>query len=156
MAGRDAPTRYKIAAVLSVLVVCAFVLRLVLTSSGGGEDASSSTATASTTTGVPLPPPLYERDPSWNIRGHSRFADAERTKSRPGGPGPLVEGVENVPPTMGDGTTSTVKQRVISLEEAGVATSSRATSTTGRTTSGTSVSSVGTTPSAGVTGDATG
>ena len=155
MAGRDTPTRYRIAAMLTALVVAAFVVRLVLASSGGGEDASASTTTASATTGVPAPPPLYERAPSWNIRGHSRFADAERTKSRPGGPGPLIEGVENVPPTMGNATTTTVRQRVISLEEAGVVGSSRATSTTGPTTSGSSVARSGATSSGGGTSGGT-
>ena len=143
---RTTPTRIRIAAILTGVIVAllavSFVLRL-----GGNEDEAATTTTATTTTGVPMPPPLFELDPSWNLRGHSLFAGAERNKRRAGGSGNLVEGVENVPPARVNITTTTIEQRVISLEESGAVTTAPPTSasrTSGSpTSSGTRTSGLG-------------
>ena len=102
---RSTPTRIRIAAGLTGAVVAVLAVVFVVTLGDDSEEAATTTA-VTTTSGVPLPPPLFETDPSWNIRGHSRFADAERSKREPGGRGPLVEGVENVPPTRLNITTT--------------------------------------------------
>ena len=124
---RPTPTRIRIAATLTGVIVALLAVSFVL-SLGGDEEKAATTTTVTTTTGVPMPPPLYEIDPSWNLRGHSRFAGAERNKRRSGGSGKLVEGVENVPPARVNITTTTIEQRVISLEESGAATSAPPTS----------------------------
>ena len=88
---RTTPTRIRIAAILTGVIVAllavSFVLRL-----GGNEDEAATTTTATTTTGVPMPPPLFALDPSWSLRGQSRCAGAERNQRRAGGSGNLVEG----------------------------------------------------------------
>lgn len=140
---RSTPTRIRIAAGLTGAVVAVLAVVFVVTLGDDSEEAATTTA-VTTTSGVPLPPPLFETDPSWNIRGHSRFADAERSKREPGGRGPLVEGVENVPPARLNITTTTIEQRVISLEESGALTT--------RTTSGPSVTTSGVGSSSGGTG----
>lgn len=125
---RTTPTRIRLAAILTGVTVALMAVIFVVTI-GDDEEQSATSTTAATTTGVPMPPPLYELDPSWNIRGHSRFSEAERNKRRAGGSGPLVEGVDNVPPARVNITTTTIEQRVISLEESGAATTLAPTST---------------------------
>ena len=124
---RTTPTRIRIAATLTGVIVALLAVSFVV-GLGGDEEKAATSTTATTTTGVPMPPPLYEIDPSWNLRGHSRFAGAERNKRRAGGSGNLVEGVENVPPARVNITTTTIEQRVISLEESGAVTTAPPTS----------------------------
>lgn len=143
---RTTPTRIRLAALLTGVTVALLAVIFVLTLGDDEQQAATST-TVTTTTGVSAPPPLYELDPSWNIRGHSLFAGAERNKRRAGGSGPLVEGVDNVPPARVNITTTTIEQRVISLEESGAATTFVPTTgslTSGSVgTSGTGISAVG-------------
>ncbi|MCB1026898.1 MAG: hypothetical protein KDB24_03935 [Microthrixaceae bacterium] len=130
---KTTPTRIRLAAALTGVV--AAVLAVVFVMNLGGEEQEAATTTTTTTApSVSQPPPLYELPRSWNIRGRSRFADAERNKRRAGGTGPLVEGVENVPPARVNDTTTTIEQRVISLEESGALNG--VTTTTGTTTPG--------------------
>ena len=134
---RATPKRIRIAATLTGVIVALLAVTFVM-NLGDDEEESATTTAVSTTTGVPMPPPLFEIDPSWNTRGHSQFSGAERNKRRAGGSGPLVEGVENMPPARVNITTTTIEQRVISLEESGAATTLTPTSGLGRSGLGTS------------------
>lgn len=134
---RTTPKRIRIAATLTGVIVAVLAVGFVV-NLGDDEEESAATTAVSTTTGVPMPPPLFEIDPSWNIRGHSQFSGAERNKRRAGRSGPLVEGVENMPPARVNITTTTIEQRVISLEESGAATTLPPTSGSATSGSGTS------------------
>lgn len=118
---RTTPTRIRIAAILTGMIAAVLSVVFVI-NLGGDEEEEATTSTVTTTTVVPGPPPLFELDPSWNIRGHSRYAEAERSKRGTGRSGRLVEGVENMPPARVNVTTTTIEQRVISLEESGAVT----------------------------------